>query len=239
MLDRELCSRSYRVARVALGTNTDPYQPCEAEYGVMREVLEVLWAHRHPVAITTKGTLIERDLDLLAPMAAAEGLLRVRISVTTLDRGLSRKMEPRAAAPKRRLEVIRRLSAAGVPVRAMLAPVVPGLSDHELSPCWRLWPGQGRRRRASSPCARRARFRRCFRIGWRCITQTGRPRSWPGCKSCTGAAIMTPSLANECGVRGSGLTRWRGALRLRRHSRGWPRNCRRCGRIFFSAAGLG
>ncbi len=133
VLDRELRARSYRVATVALGTNTDPYQPCEAEHGVMREVLEVLWAHRHPVAITTKGTLIERDLDILSPMAAA-GLLRVGISVTTLDRDLSRKMEPRAAAPARRLEVIRRLTAAGVPVRAMLAPVVPGLTDHEVEP---------------------------------------------------------------------------------------------------------
>ncbi len=133
LLDRELRSRSYKVAPVALGTNTDPYQPCEAEYGVMREVLEVLWAHRHPVAITTKGTLIERDLDLLAPMAAA-GLLRVGISVTTLDPVLSRKMEPRAATPLRRLEVIRKLTAAGIPVRAMLAPVVPGLTDHEIEP---------------------------------------------------------------------------------------------------------
>ena len=133
VLDRELRSRNYKVAPVALGTNTDPYQPCEAEFGVMREVLEVLWAHRHPVAITTKGTLIERDLDLLAPMAAA-GLLRVGISVTTLDPVLSRKMEPRAATPLRRLEVIRRLTADGIPVRAMLAPVVPGLTDHEIEP---------------------------------------------------------------------------------------------------------
>ncbi len=131
VLDRELRSRSYKVAPVAIGTNTDPYQPCEAEYGVMREVLEVLSAHRHPLAITTKGTLIERDLDILAPMAA-QGLLRVGISVTTLDRELSRKMEPRAATPLRRLAVIRRLTEAGIPVRAMLAPVVPGLTDHEI-----------------------------------------------------------------------------------------------------------
>lgn len=133
VLDAELRSKSYKVATVALGTNTDPYQPCEAEYGVMREVLAVLSAHRHPLAITTKGTLIERDLDILAPMAA-QGLLRVGISVTTLDRDLSRKMEPRAASPERRLAVIRTLTAAGIPVRAMLAPVVPGLTDHELEP---------------------------------------------------------------------------------------------------------
>lgn len=133
VLETELRAKSYVCAVLSIGTNTDPYQPCEAEYRVMREVLEVLAAFRHPVAITTKGTLVERDLDLIAPMAAA-GLCRVGVSVTTLDPDLSRKMEPRVAAPARRLEVIRRLSAAGVPVRAMIAPLVPGLSDHELEP---------------------------------------------------------------------------------------------------------
>ena len=106
VLDGELRAKSYRVAVMAIGTNTDPYQPIEAEYGVMREVLEVLRAFRHPVAITTKGTLIERDIDMLAPMAA-QGLCRVGISVTTLDADLSRRMEPRAAAPARRLQMIR------------------------------------------------------------------------------------------------------------------------------------
>ncbi len=133
VLDQELRAKSYRVATVAIGTNTDPYQPIEATQQVMREVLEVLMAHRHPVAITTKGTLIERDIDLLAPMAAA-GLLRVGVSVTTLDARLSRAMEPRCPAPARRLATIRRLAEAGIPVRAMVAPVVPGLTDHELEP---------------------------------------------------------------------------------------------------------
>ena len=142
VLERELRSKSYRVATVAIGTNTDPYQPVEAEHRVMREVLEVLWAFRHPVAITTKGALIERDIDLLAPMAAA-GLLRVGISVTTLDPGLSRRMEPRCPAPARRLEVIRRLTAAGIPVRAMVAPVVPGLTDPELEPILAAVQGAG------------------------------------------------------------------------------------------------
>ena len=142
VLERELRSKSYRVATVAIGTNTDPYQPVEAEHRVMREVLEVLWAFRHPVAITTKGALIERDIDLLAPMAEA-GLLRVGISVTTLDAGLSRRMEPRCPAPARRLEVIRRLTAAGIPVRAMVAPVVPGLTDPELEPILAAVQGAG------------------------------------------------------------------------------------------------
>ena len=133
VLAAELSARRYRPAVIAIGTNTDPYQPCEAEHRVMREVLEVLRAFNHPVAITTKGTLIERDLDILAPMAAA-GLVRVGISVTTLDPAIARAMEPRAAHPTRRLTVIRRLSAAGVPVRAMVAPVVPGLTDSEMEP---------------------------------------------------------------------------------------------------------
>lgn len=133
VLARELRAPRYAVAPVALGTNTDPYQPCEADLGVMRAVLQVLSAFRHPTAITTKGTLIERDIDILAPMTA-QGLLRVGISVTTLDAKLSRRLEPRAPAPARRLEVIRRLSEAGIPVRAMIAPVIPGLTDHELEP---------------------------------------------------------------------------------------------------------
>ncbi|MBL4927180.1 PA0069 family radical SAM protein [Fuscibacter oryzae] len=133
VLERELRAKSYAVDVIAIGTNTDPYQPCEAEWRVMREVVQVLSDFNHPLAIVTKGTLIERDLDLLAPMAA-KGLLRVGVSVTTLDPALSRKMEPRAPAPARRLQVIRRLVAAGVPVRAMVAPVVPGLTDHELEP---------------------------------------------------------------------------------------------------------
>ena len=133
VLERELRAKSYRVATVAIGTNTDPYQPVEARARVMREVVEVLSDFNHPLAITTKGTLIERDIDLLAPMAA-KGLLRVGISVTTLEAGLSRRMEPRCPAPARRLEVIRRLTEAGIPVRAMVAPVVPGLTDHELEP---------------------------------------------------------------------------------------------------------
>ncbi len=131
VLDLELRAKSYVPQVIALGTNTDPYQPIEASHSLMRQILQVLAAHRHPVAVTTKGTLIERDLDILAPMAAA-GLCRVGISMTTLDADLSRRMEPRAPAPLRRLRVIERLAQAGIPVRVMLAPVVPGLTDHEM-----------------------------------------------------------------------------------------------------------
>lgn len=131
VLRRELSAKRYRVAPLALGTNTDPYQPIERDRGITRAVLEVLAEFNHPVAIVTKGTLVERDLDLLAPMAA-KGLVRVGVSVTTLDDRLSRRMEPRVALPRRRLEVIRRLRAAGVPVRLMVSPIVPALTDHEL-----------------------------------------------------------------------------------------------------------
>ena len=133
VLAQEIGRRSYKAAPIAIGTNTDPYQPCEADHRVMREVLQVLHDWNHPVAITTKGALVERDIDLIAPMAAA-GLVRVGISVTTLDAGLSRAMEPRCPSPQRRLQVIRRLSDVGVPVRVMIAPVIPGLTDHELEP---------------------------------------------------------------------------------------------------------
>ncbi|WP_299041652.1 PA0069 family radical SAM protein [uncultured Tateyamaria sp.] len=131
VLRAELMRKSYRVAPMAIGTNTDPYQPIERDHGIMRACLEVLEACNHPVAIVTKGTLIERDIDILARMAR-RGLARVGISVTTLDADLSRRMEPRAPTPKRRLTMIRRLSAAGIPVRVMASPMVPALTDPEL-----------------------------------------------------------------------------------------------------------
>lgn len=131
VLARELGKPSYRPEMIAIGTNTDPYQPIEARYGIMRRILEVLWAHRHPVGIVTKGTLIERDIDILGEMAKA-GLARVGISITTLDPNVSRAMEPRVPHPARRLQTIERLSAAGIPVRVMPSPVVPALTDHEL-----------------------------------------------------------------------------------------------------------
>lgn len=131
VLDRELAARSYRVAPIAIGTNTDPYQPCEKSYEITRACLKVLAHYQHPVAIVTKGTLIERDIDILASMAA-KGLARVGVSLTTLDPDLCRKMEPRAPGPKRRLEMIRRLAQAGIPVRLMASPLIPGLTDNEL-----------------------------------------------------------------------------------------------------------
>ncbi len=131
VLARELARKSYRPEVIAIGTNTDPYQPIEKDRRIMRRVLEVLRDHDHPVGIVTKGTLIERDIDILSEMAA-KGLARVGITVTTLDPVLSRRMEPRVPSPARRIETIRRLAAAGIETRVMVSPVVPALTDHEL-----------------------------------------------------------------------------------------------------------
>lgn len=130
-LMRELAARHYRPAPIAVGINTDAWQPVERKLRITRRVLEVLVATRHPFSIVTKSALIERDLDLLQE-AARLGLVSVAVSITTLDRRLARVMEPRAAAPQRRLEAIRTLSAAGVPVAVLAAPLIPVLTDGEL-----------------------------------------------------------------------------------------------------------
>ncbi|MFQ5845827.1 MAG: PA0069 family radical SAM protein, partial [Planctomycetota bacterium] len=121
----------YRCAVVALGSNTDPYQPLERRLRVTRRILQVLAEHRHPVAIVTKASLVLRDLDLLVPMAGRR-LAHVMISVTTLDENLARRMEPRAPAPRRRLETIRSLARAGVAVGVLASPIIPGLNDAEI-----------------------------------------------------------------------------------------------------------
>lgn len=131
LLIEELSRPGYRVRAIALGTNTDPYQPAERELGVMRSLLEVLVRVRHPLTIVTKGSLIERDLDLLVELAALD-LVMVYLSLTTLNDELKRRMEPRAASPTRRLKTISRLVEHGVPTGVLLAPIIPGLNDHEL-----------------------------------------------------------------------------------------------------------
>lgn len=131
LLERELNKRGYEPRTIAIGTNTDPYQPIEKKWRVMREVLEVLEAFNHPVAIVTKSSLVTRDIDILGRMAE-KGLAKVALSVTTLDRKLARSMEPRAATPSRRLEAMRELSSNGIPVSVMIGPVIPGLNDSEI-----------------------------------------------------------------------------------------------------------
>ncbi len=131
LLARELSHPGYQPRVIAMGTNTDPYQPIERQYQVTRRILEVLRDFGHPVAIVTKSGLVARDLDILAPMAE-KGLVKVAVSITTLDPHLSRIMEPRAASPQRRLGTIQRLSEAGIPTAVMTAPLIPALNDMEL-----------------------------------------------------------------------------------------------------------
>lgn len=131
LLRAELARPGYQCQPIALGTNTDPYQPIERDWKITRQILEVLAEHGHPVTITTKSDRVLDDRDLLAAMAA-DGLASVMISVTTLDAGLARRMEPRAATPPRRLAAIRDLAAAGIPVTISLSPMIPALNDHEI-----------------------------------------------------------------------------------------------------------
>jgi DNA repair photolyase len=131
LLERELSKPDYQPRTIAIGTNTDPYQPIEKQWRIMREIMEVLEARRHPVGIVTKSALVTRDIDILARMAA-QGLAKVALSVTTLDRMLARTMEPRASTPQKRLEAIRQLTEAGIPASVMVAPIVPGLTDAEI-----------------------------------------------------------------------------------------------------------
>jgi len=131
LLRKELAAKNYKVAPIAMGTNTDPYQPLEKERGITREILKVLLEYEHPVTLLTKSRLIVRDMDIITQMAE-KGLIKVALSVTTLDRRLARLMEPRASTPQKRLDAIRLLSDAGVPTGVMFAPVIPALNDHEM-----------------------------------------------------------------------------------------------------------
>jgi DNA repair photolyase len=131
LLEKELAEPGYQPRTIAIGTNTDPYQPIERQWRVMRQILEVLSAANHPVGIVTKSALVVRDVDILGSMAE-RGLAKVALSVTTLDRRLARAMEPRAATPAKRLETMQKLSAAGIPVTVMTAPIIPALNDMEL-----------------------------------------------------------------------------------------------------------
>ncbi len=131
LLREELSRPGYRCELIALGANTDPYQPIEREHRITRGILEVLWEFRHPVGIVTKGSLIERDLDILEALAG-EGLVEVFISIGTLDGEIARTLEPRASAPFRRVETICRLSERGVPCGTLVAPIIPFLNDKDM-----------------------------------------------------------------------------------------------------------
>jgi len=131
LLEKELGAANYQPRTIAMGTNTDPYQPIERQRRITRGILEVLDRTNHPVGIVTKSALITRDIDILARMAK-RGLVKIAISVTTLDAKLSRSLEPRAATPSLRLKAIRQLAEAGIPVTVMVAPVIPHINDAEI-----------------------------------------------------------------------------------------------------------
>jgi DNA repair photolyase len=131
LLERELSAPGYEPKTIAIGTNTDPYQPIERQYKIMRRILEVLEQAGHPVGIVTKSALVLRDLDILARMAK-RNLVKVALSVTTLDPKLARVMEPRAPTPSRRLDTLQQLTKAGVPTSVMVAPIIPAINDAEI-----------------------------------------------------------------------------------------------------------
>ncbi|HEX3862071.1 MAG TPA: PA0069 family radical SAM protein [Stellaceae bacterium] len=131
LLNAELRKKGYNCRPIALGSNTDPYQPAERRLGITRAILETLRDFRHPVTIVTKSALVQRDIDILADMAR-QRLAVVAVSVTTLDRDLARRMEPRAATPERRIETIAALAAAGIPTSVLAAPMIPALNDREM-----------------------------------------------------------------------------------------------------------
>ncbi|WP_232410883.1 PA0069 family radical SAM protein [Methylophilus sp. 5] len=131
LLKKELAHAKYQCAPIALGMNTDSYQPIEREYQLTRQIIQVLSEANHPFSLVTKSSLVERDIDLIAPMAA-KGLASIYLSITTLDRQIARRLEPRAAAPERRFETLRRLSEAGIPTGVMVAPVIPALTDGDI-----------------------------------------------------------------------------------------------------------
>lgn len=131
LLEKELSAAGYKCTPIALGTNTDPYQPIERQYKITRQVIELFHKLDHPLTIVTKSGLVARDLDLLAPMAE-KNLVKIFLSITGFDRDLIRKLEPRAAAPQRRLETVAELSNAGIPTGVMFAPVIPYINDSEM-----------------------------------------------------------------------------------------------------------
>lgn len=149
-LERELAAPGYACKPINLGANTDPYQPAEREHRTTRGLLEVLLERRHPVTVVTKGALVTRDLDLLASLAV-HNLVTVHVSLTTLDDGLKRVLEPRAAAPAMRLRAIRELDAHGVPVGVLLAPMIPALNDHEMERLLEAAARSGAKRAAFMP----------------------------------------------------------------------------------------
>jgi DNA repair photolyase len=170
LLRRELAKPGYLCRPIALGANTDPYQPVERQWRITRQIIEILAECKHPLTIVTKSALIERDLDLLAPMAE-KGLVQVYISLPTLDRGVSRRLEPRAPSPQRRLQTLGALAQAGVPCGVLVAPVIPALTDARLEAVLAKPGRPGPLLPPMCCCACPTRWRSCSGPGWRATTR--------------------------------------------------------------------
>ena len=201
LLERELASPRYVPKFIALGAVTDPYQPIEREHRITRSMLEVLDRTSHPVGIVTKSALVVRDVDILARMAA-RGLAKVAISVTTLDRTIARKMEPRAATPPRRIEAIKALAQAGVPVAVMVAPIIPALNDSEIERILEVAREAGATRgglRAAAPAP--GAERPDPRVARDRVSRPGRSASSTSCAPCTAARTTRPSGASASAAR--------------------------------------
>ena len=211
LLHAALSRPGYECAPIAMGTNTDPYQPIEERWRITRSVIELLLETRHPFTITTKSDRVLRDLDLLVP-AAKLGIASVAISVTSLDPAIARTLEPRAPSARKRLAAIKALNDAGVPAYVAIAPVVPQITDHELE-AYRRGGGRGRARAAASicRCACRTRSRPCSAPGSTSIIPTARPRSWRRSSSLRGGRDNDPNFFSR--MRGQGP--WADLLRTR------------------------
>ncbi len=197
LLERELAKPGYRPKTIAIGTNTDPYQPIEKKWRIMREILEVLEAANHPVGIVTKSALVVRDIDILGRMAE-KGLAKVALSVTTLDAHLSRTMEPRASTPTLRLQAIRRLNDAGIPTSVMMGPVIPGINDHEIERILDAAYAQGAREAGYVLLRLPLEVAPLFRTGFCAIIPTAIATSCRWCAPCATARITMRNGASVC-----------------------------------------
>ncbi len=193
-LERELARPGYECRMIAMGTNTDPYQPTERRLALTRRVLEVLDRHDHPVGIVTKSALVTRDADILSRMAKRR-LATVALSVTTLDRDLARTMEPRASTPAKRLEAMRTLGQAGIPVGVMVAPIVPGLTTTKWKQSSKPPKRLARAGRAMSFCGFRRRYGSSSWNGSRSMRRTRQSGSSLCCRGCARAGSTTPTSA--------------------------------------------
>jgi DNA repair photolyase len=191
LLRKELAAPGYRPATIALGANTDPYQPIEKRYRITRQILEVLSDYNHPVGIVTKSSLVVRDLDILKDMAE-RNLVKVAISITTLEPRLARAMEPRASTPGRRLQAVEMLAAAGVPVTVMVAPVVPALNDSEIEAVLKSAAAAGATQAGYVLCACRWKSATSSANGSPASSPTAPRTCSPSCARCARARTMTP-----------------------------------------------